>query len=73
MTLAVNPWNEVYKITTSKAKNRSTNETPQKPDGSNPENMEETLELIFDLMIREDHPKKIQNTIRQSESRQRDR
>ena len=73
MTSPVNPWNEVYKIATSKARNRSPIETLQKPDGSKTENMEETLELMLDLMIPEDHPKTIQNTIRQSESRQSDR
>jgi len=32
------------------------------------ENMEETLKFMLDLMIPEDHPKAIQNTIRQSEA-----
>ena len=52
----VNPCNEVYKIATSKARNRSTIEMLQKPDGSKTENMEETLKLMLDLMIPEDHP-----------------
>jgi len=55
MTCPVNPWNEVYKIATSKARNRSPIETLQKPDGSKNEKMEETLELMLDLMIPEDH------------------
>jgi len=55
-TSPINPWNEVYKLATSKARNRSTVETLQKPDGSKTINMEETLKLMLDLMIPEDHP-----------------
>jgi len=56
MTSPINPWNEVYKLVTSKARSRSTVETHQKPDGSKTENMEGTLKLILDLMIPKDHP-----------------
>ena len=50
-----NPWNEVYKLATSKTRNNVTLTTPHKPDGSKTANMTETLRLMLDHLILNDN------------------
>ena len=51
-----NPWNEVYKLASNKARSKTTITTLQKPDGTKTESSEETLRFILNQLTPDDIP-----------------
>jgi len=54
VTMASNPWNTVYKLTTSNIKNYSSLSTLRKPDGTVTTDMADTMRFMIDSFTPED-------------------
>ena len=58
MTSSTNPWSQVYKLATGKARSNNIKTTLRKPDGTETTSILETLNIMLDHLITVDRKKK---------------
>jgi hypothetical protein len=54
VTASSNPWSQLYKLATGKARTNSIMTTPWKPDGTETSSLQETMNIMLDYIITED-------------------